>query len=137
MTKLGVEISLNKSFTPNKSHPFSCEFAKRKFTENGEISALPLRLLKSLDNEEIRCGMFLKAICDRGAIDINKVDRIPASGLSPEALLLAGALSGDNEQIAKRQRTVLHQFGYVPRPDREELHFIIDEMMIYVFLARP
>jgi hypothetical protein len=99
MDKIGVKISLEKSFVPSEEVPVQGEFAKRLFTKEGEISPLPLRLLKEPNiSKEIREGMFLREVIDRGGMSHDRLDFRPGDTNSDGSSIIGES----NEQISPR-----------------------------------
>jgi len=90
--EVGVEISLKKSYIPEKNSPFCGEFAKRLFTHEGEISPLPYRLFSQIKSKIIRDGLIIASYIDRGTNLESIVSNIPDS-IKKESILIAGVLT--------------------------------------------
>lgn len=128
MEQLGVKISKLKSYYPTEKVPFQAEFAKRIFNHEGELSPLPLRLLKeSVVPKELGDGFFLRESIDRDAFSVSDVDRIPGSFITSRSVAIAASLTSDNAEIDEYITSVLNGFDYKRKDPDDELHFIRDD----------
>jgi len=123
MKAMGVEISEMKSLFPTEEVPVQVEFAKRIFTKDGDVSPLPLRLLKSLSSP-IREGMMLTECIQRGVVTNDVIQLLPGT-FPKRSLLLAGFLQSDNTEVDRKIHALLSDYNYVPKAD--ELPYIMDD----------